>query len=134
MTAPAIILAIIVGVLIAAGTAAAAVAAYRREHRTERPGVRVYDESTPLAELLTVEHEGADEGWSPAEDVTPTGNPLERDYSEIELIEPLLFEEIASAYPVRLDWQPPSFTQGWEAIGERLADMGDTQALPAVAA
>jgi hypothetical protein len=116
----------------AALLATLATVAYRHERRRDHA-----DDTNPgrLDDILpaaTVEHHGADEGWSPAADVLDSGDPFTRGLSEIELREPLLFDEIAAAYPVRLDWQPPDFTSEWQTLGAVLADMGQTQALPRI--
>jgi hypothetical protein len=75
-----------------------------------------------------------DWGVGELELVATPPDPLTRELSPVELSEALLFEEIAAAYPVRLDWRPPDFTSEWEILGERLAELGDTQQMQAVPA
>jgi len=119
-----------IGLIIAA---AAIIVTFILWIRRPEPVLLDHDEPGPLDALLTpVEHHGADEGWSPAADVRDSGDPFTRGLSEIELREPLLFDEIAAAYPVRLDWQPPDFTSEWETLGTVLDQLGATQPLPRI--
>jgi hypothetical protein len=66
-----------------------------------------------------------DEAAHPAE-------PLTRDISPVELAPAYLFDEIAAARPIQIDWQPPTFSQTWRIAGERMADLGDTQQIERV--
>lgn len=115
---------IVIAVIIVALT----LVAYRHEARTE---AQEANEPTELDQLL-VPAEDRDWTREALAVVRNPGDPLERELSDIELADALLFEEIAAAHPVRLDWRPPSFTQEWSTLGAVLAEMGETQPLPRI--
>jgi hypothetical protein len=110
--------------------AAAVLAAFARWIRRPAPIER------PTAHdriLGPVEHTGATEEWHPVEELTPSGDPLARDLSDMELEPAHTYEEVAAALPVRLDWAPPTWSQEWELAGKRAAEAGaDTVPLPAL--
>lgn len=79
---------------------------------------------------MPAEPDWGDESLSEAFDA---GDPLTRQIAEIELTaDAHIFDEIADAHAVRVDWRPPTFSQEWSLAGERLRELGDTQVLEAV--
>lgn len=121
-------------VAITAAVLAGLIIAARRRDTPGRADAGGLDDILDGADSGPVEHHGADEQWSPDAWAQPAGDPLTRDLSEIELRDALLFDEIAAAYPVRLDWAPPTASQEWALAGARLAELGDTAPLEAIPA
>jgi hypothetical protein len=72
----------------------------------------------------TVVHVGITEEL-PVLDPEPIADPLDGRWQPFEpdRVPAHTYDELAAATPVSLDWQPPSFTESWNAAGlrERLA-------------
>jgi len=49
--------------------------------------------------------------------VADGGDPLTRPLAEIELAEPLLYQELSGIRPVNLSWTPADFTTEWQLLG-----------------
>ncbi len=117
-----------------------AVIAYRHERRREQaddtaPGR--LDDVLPATEPEPVEHQGADERWSPAAAVAreiPAGDPFTRELTDIELDGAPLFAEVwrSRERETDLDWTPPTFTAEWSRLGKDLDRLGQTQPLPRI--
>jgi hypothetical protein len=114
---------------------ALATIAYRYERRRDHA-----DDTNPgrLDDILpaaTVEHHGADEGWSPAEDVATDHHPLDIAVALVfgdDLVPAYTFASVMDEHPVPLDYPGPDFDAEWVAAGERFAKLGATQALPRI--
>lgn len=90
---------------------------------------------------LLVRHErrraAAEPTWyHPFNEIIDVGDPLDESHpvDQLDLADPLLFAELSATHPVRLDWQPPTFTQEWMSAGETMRQLGDTQTFERIAA
>lgn len=61
----------------------------------------------------------AEPDWSPEElaAIRDGGDPLTRPLAEIELADPLLYQELSGIHPVNLEWRPVDFTTEWRLLG-----------------
>lgn len=64
----------------------------------------------------------------------PSTDPLDLtvEIPAIDLLPPVIADDLHLVHPVRLDWAPPTWSQTWRVAGERVAELGDTQAMPVV--
>lgn len=64
----------------------------------------------------------------------PSADPLDTtvEIPAIDLLPPVIADDLHLVHPVRLDWAPPTWSQTWRVAGERAAELGDTQAMPVV--
>lgn len=65
-------------------------------------------------------------------EVRTPAHPLTRELSPAELAPATIFDEIAAAHAIQVDWAPPSWSQEWRIAGERLRELGDTQTFEVV--
>lgn len=74
--------------------------------------------------------------WADAEliEIIHPADPLTRPVAEVELATATIFDEVAAAHAIQVDWAPPSWSQEWRIAGERLRELGDTQTMPAIGA
>jgi hypothetical protein len=108
-------------IVVAAAVLAAVVIAVRRPE----PVLLDHDEPQPhdalfvpaAEERVPVEHEGATEGWSPAEAVRRTwhldGDPFTADLGDIDLDGAPEFAAMVRRTGIDLGWQTSSFTDWW---------------------
>jgi hypothetical protein len=128
-------------IVVAAAILAAVVIAVRRpepvllDHDQPRPLDALFEPAT-VEDLAPVAHEGAVEGWSPAEEVRQTwildGDPFTADLTDIDLDGAPLYAALVRVTGVDLGWMTESFTATWSRSRTDLDRLGETQPLPLI--